>query len=115
MDLIQYVKKIKVEGYTLAKNEVEISSIPVKKRIIMQKGNIPKEVQLYEVTFKRYSTKSYDQIVESLVSEKYSVKKEIAFIRQQEEKPGEYAEYYRFVEECKKRAKEFINERDEIL
>ena len=64
------------------------------------------------VTIKRYSSKSYDEIVEDMVKTKYSLAQEIAILRQQYTKIDEYQEYYKFVEQCKALAKEFINERN---
>ena len=67
------------------------------------------------VTIKRYSSKSYEEIVEDMVKTKYSLAQEIAILRQQYTKIDEYNEYYQFVEQCKALAKEFINERNSIF
>ena len=51
---------------------------------------------------------AYPAIVEQLIREKYSLSAEIAIIRQREEKPSEFAEYYAYAENCK------INAREEV-
>lgn len=51
---------------------------------------------------------SYVPLVQSLISQRYSIQDELAIIRQQAEKPEEYAAYYAYCEECKQKAKEII-------
>lgn len=48
----------------------------------------------------------YENLVERLIREQYSLNAEIAIIRQQNEKPDEYKAYYDFAESCKSKAKE---------
>jgi hypothetical protein len=67
------------------------------------------------VTIKRYSSKSYAEIVEDMIKTKYSLAQEVSILRQQYTKIDEYNEYYQFVEQCKALAKEFINERNSIF
>lgn len=50
----------------------------------------------------------YKQKVRELIAEKYAMEDEIAFIRQKDTKPDEYAEYNSFVESCKAKAKELF-------
>lgn len=47
----------------------------------------------------------YGQTVDRFVRERYTVSKELSAMRQKDEKPDEFAAYYAYVEECKKRAK----------
>ena len=47
----------------------------------------------------------YPQLVEELIGEKYSIGAQIAIIRQREEKPEEYKEFFDYAEECKAMAK----------
>lgn len=116
MKLITEVTKIKEEGFVLAPNEVEISKkLLDRTRTRMLKGGIPKVVNLYEVKIKKYSTKSYEEIVEGLIAEKYSIGNQIALLRQKSEKPSEYDKFFEFAEECKTKAKEFIAERDLLM
>ena len=43
----------------------------------------------------------YAEAVDMKIREKYSVSQEFAILRQRDEKPEEYAEYYAYCEECK--------------
>lgn len=60
-----------------------------------------------------YTNAEYAEEVDRLIREKYSVSAELAILRQQTEKPDEYAAYYAFAEECKIQAKENLNNRAE--
>lgn len=48
----------------------------------------------------------YEERVNDLIRERYSLSEELAILRQKEAKPEEYEEYYKYAEECKNRAKE---------
>lgn len=50
----------------------------------------------------------YPSYVSSKIHEKYSIDDEIAIIRQKDEKPEEYEEYYNYCEMVKKEAKLLI-------
>lgn len=50
----------------------------------------------------------YPSYVADRIHEKYSVDDELAIIRQKEEKPSEYAEYYAYCENVKAEAKALI-------
>lgn len=67
------------------------------------------------ITFKHYSPKSYEQVVEDLIRLKYTVSGELAILRQQTTKETEYQEYYSYCEECKSYAKQLIEERKNNL
>jgi hypothetical protein len=43
----------------------------------------------------------YDEAVNAEIRKKYSESQEFAILRQKEEKPDEYAEYFAYCEECK--------------
>lgn len=60
-----------------------------------------------------YTNAEYADEVERLIREKYSVSAELAILRQQTEKPDEYAAYYAYAEQCKTQAKENLNSRAE--
>lgn len=53
---------------------------------------------------KPYVTK-YEERVEQLIRERYSVSDELAILRQRDTKPSEFEEYFAFSEECKAIAK----------
>lgn len=44
---------------------------------------------------------SYDELVDAEIRKRYSASQEFAILRQRDEKPEEYAEYYAYCEECK--------------
>lgn len=58
---------------------------------------------------------TYEEAVEILIREKYSINDEIALIRQQSTKPVEFNDYFVYAEECKVKAKAFIEERENWL
>jgi hypothetical protein len=43
----------------------------------------------------------YDEAVNAKIRERYTESQEFAILRQRDEKPEEYAEYYAYCEECK--------------
>lgn len=49
---------------------------------------------------------TYDERVVALIRERYSLDAELAIQRQRETKPEEFAEYFDYCEECKRKAKE---------
>ena len=48
----------------------------------------------------------YDEAVNAKIREKYTESQEFAILRQRDDKPTEYAEYYAYCEECKTFVKE---------
>ncbi len=48
---------------------------------------------------------SYGEMVNDEIRKRYSVSQELAILRQKDEKPEEYAEYYGYCEECKRKVK----------
>lgn len=48
-----------------------------------------------------WQTISYDDAVDAEIRKRYSVSQEFAILRQREEKPNEYNEYYTYCENCK--------------
>ncbi len=52
--------------------------------------------------------KHYGELVERLIRQKYSVSAELAILRQQNTKPGEFLEYNEYAEQCKAKAKEIL-------
>ncbi len=48
----------------------------------------------------------YDEIVVSLIRERYSLDEELAIQRQRDTKPEEFKAYFEYCESCKQRAKE---------
>lgn len=48
---------------------------------------------------------TYDELVDAEIRKRYSASQEFAILRQKDEKPVEYAEYYAYCEECKAKVK----------
>lgn len=48
----------------------------------------------------------YSEAVDNAIRERYSVSQEFAILRQKDEKPEEYAEYYAYCEACKEKVKQ---------
>ena len=54
--------------------------------------------------------KTYEELVITLIRQKYSINEELAILRQRDSKPQEFAEYNQFVENIKTQLKAKINE-----
>lgn len=54
--------------------------------------------------------KTYEELVITLIRQKYSINEELAILRQRETKPQEFAEYNQFVENIKTQLKAKIEE-----
>ena len=52
----------------------------------------------------------YSEAVNNAIRERYSVSQEFAILRQKDDKPEEYAEYYAYCEECKANIKKLMGE-----
>lgn len=74
-------------------------------------------IDIDTVSFTTYSKDSYESIVNKLVKEKYSDSEEFAILRKAISNPNndEYLIYNAYVEDCKVRAREFVNERESVL
>lgn len=71
---------------------------------------------LKQVDYTYYSNIKYEALVNKLVREKYTDSEEFAILRKAiNEKTNEYYIYNAYVEECKVRAKAFIEERNKAL
>lgn len=68
------------------------------------------------VTFTGYSNLPYEQLVNKLVAERYTIQDELAIQRKAySELTDEFYIYNTYVEECKAKAKKFIQERELVL
>lgn len=47
----------------------------------------------------------YSEAVDNAIRQRYSISQEFAILRQKDEKPEEYAAYYAYAEECKRKAR----------
>lgn len=59
-------------------------------------------------------TPTYEERVEQLIRERYSISDELAILRQRDTKQDEFDEYFAFCEECKSKAKEIERMEDEL-
>jgi len=50
-------------------------------------------------------TPTYEERVEELIRERYTISEEFAILRQRDTKAEEFAEYFAYCEDCKARAK----------
>ena len=67
----------------------------------------PEEIELREAEEREYwSSIDYDEAVNAEIRKRYTESQEFAILRQKDEKPQEYAEYYAYCEECKVFVKE---------
>ena len=98
------------------KQFIKDNKIKLQQNIIVVVGNKqiinPKEVQILANGWQEYIvpepepyTQTYEERVEQLIREKYSVNQEFAIQRQRETKLDEFTEYFAYCEECKATAK----------
>lgn len=59
----------------------------------------------------KFTDAEYSERVNALIRERYSESAELSILRQRDEKPERFAEYYAFCEECKTRAKAELSSR----
>lgn len=79
---------------------------------VLRKGGVKETVVPKRITFVQYAAIPYENLVELLIRQKYSVSDELALLRQKDSKKEEYEDYFAYVETCKSQAKEFISERE---
>lgn len=66
------------------------------------------EAALHEAEY--WASVDYGEAVDSEIRKRYSVSQEFAILRQKDEKPEEYAEYFSYCEACK----EFVKNKKQI-
>lgn len=79
------------------------------KRAIMGKNGTADFEEVDEVP--KYTDAEYSERVNALIRERYSDSEELSILRQRDDKPSQFAEYFAFCEECKKRAKAELSAR----
>lgn len=74
-------------------------------------------IDIDTVSFTTYSKITYEKLVNKLVKEKYSDSEEFALINKgiEDNTHTEYVVYRKYVEECKKIARAFIDERTSVI
>ena len=78
-------------------------------RAIMGKSGTADFEEIDEVP--KYTDAEYSERVNALIRERYDESRELSILRQRDEKPSEFAEYFAFCEECKSRAKAELSAR----
>lgn len=70
-----------------------------------------------KISYMYYSKIKYENLVNTLVRLKYNDSEEFAILRKSINYPEseEFINYYNYVESCKSKAKEWVNERDKII
>lgn len=58
------------------------------------------------------ATFEYDELVDNLIRERYSISQEFAILRQRDTKQDEFATYNEYAEQCKARARELLSENE---
>lgn len=79
------------------------------KRAIMGKNGTADFEEVAEVP--KSTDAEYSERVNALIRERYSDSEELSILRQRDDKPSQFAEYFAFCEECKKRAKAELSAR----
>ena len=104
----QYIKQI--GGKTIVKSRNTIVVLKGDKQIIN-----PTEEQILADGWQEYVPTpvepykpTYEERVEELIRERFSINQELAIQRQRDTKPSEFDEYFAYCEECKRIAKEEI-------
>ena len=82
--------------------------------IIKREESDTEEVEEYDVylcdEFDMDKDPTYENLIEALIRQKYSVSDELAIMRQRDDKPEEFAAYNTYAEECKALARTVFNE-----
>jgi hypothetical protein len=65
-------------------------------------------VEKYNARKQKENEINYEALIISKIRKKYSINQELAILRQRDSKPEEYQEYFDYVEQCKKEAKEEV-------
>lgn len=79
------------------------------RRAIMGKHGTADFEEVGEVP--KFTDAEYSERVNALIRERYDESRELSILRQRDEKPSQFAEYFAFCEECKKRAKAELSAR----
>ena len=110
MNMKQYIRQ--TDGKTVIKPRNMIVVLNGDKQIIN-----PTEEQLIADGWQVYIPQpvepyipTYEERVEQLIRERYSVNQELAIQRQRDTKPEEFEEYFAYCEECKRVAKEYTDD-----
>lgn len=82
-----------------------IGSTAYFKRCMALPGDTPEMFEESDTVPEAVDVNAYNEQVDSMIRERYSLSEELAVLRQRESKPDEFDEYFRFAEDCKARAR----------
>lgn len=100
----------------MMKQYIKDDKVKLKNEIVLHRDGVqvinPTEEQILADGWQEYIAPkvepykpTYEERVEQLIREKYSINQEFAIQRQRETKPDEFEEYFTYCEECKTIAK----------
>ena len=65
-------------------------------------------VEKYNARKQKQDNDEYENKIVALIRKKYNINQELAILRQRDTKPEEFAEYHKYVEQCKAQVKNGI-------
>ena len=103
-----------IKNVTLNTNNIEIANI-IAKAENAYLTNVCIEDDI--LTFTLYSKITYEELVNQLIAKRYTIQEELAIQRKHQKgvNNAEFEEYDNYVENCKVKAKAFIEEREAVL
>lgn len=92
------------EGNILTEERTETYTVEVPVMVSVTRDMTPEE-EAEMLANQPIDQRTYKQMVEAFIRERYTVSDELAILRQRDTKPEEFEAYNAFCEECKARAK----------
>ena len=96
------------EGNILTEERTETYTVEVPVMVSVTRDMTPEE-EAEMLANQPIDQRTYEQMVEDFIRERYTVSDELAILRQRDTKPEEFEAYNAFCEECKARAKTQAN------
>lgn len=104
------VTKQNNEIYSTAGKYVHIKNTDVYfKRAVAVRLSVEQCEEVDEIP-QTINTKAYEDKVDSLIRNRYSLSEELGILRQKDTKKAEYDAYFAYCEQCKAEAKEWLRE-----
>lgn len=106
--IVMEIKGIEIiagDGKTVYRKTDTTFSTPIKRAIIF-KGESLEDFVEYDEVQPVINITDYNDRVNDLIRERYSLSEELAILRQRDTKPEEFATYNAFAEECKAKVRE---------
>lgn len=112
-------KQIRIKSKTFETDNIDEIKKLIGINLVEIKRITPYKEGKFRVTYSCYKVNalSYNELVNGLVREKYSDSEEFAILRKSINNPlnEEFVEYNNYVEQCKVKAKDFIEKRNLLL